>query len=141
MSYIFLLSKSSDFLLLVVLNCFWNVFLREQFWNVLLREQFLIDTLGSWLKPVSTIENWLKWLLINVITTSWFFIKVFTTSKTFLIFEMFKYQSWIVNNWLQSSLHILRMLRMNRGTCLECLPPLGKSSASLGKGWCIVKGR
>ena len=24
---------------------------------------------------------------------------------------------------------------VSRGTCSECLPPLGKSSASLGKGW------
>ena len=24
---------------------------------------------------------------------------------------------------------------VSRDTCLECLPPLGNSSASLGKGW------
>ena len=107
-----------------------------------LREEFLINSLGNWLKLVSTIDNCLKWFLINVVIILCFFIKVFTTSKTFLILT-----------YLNSNLELLitgcnEARYLSRGTSLECFPPIGKSTASLGKAsrhlvingiaWCPV---
>ena len=71
-------------------------------------------------------------LLINVATVFFFFfffMKLFTTSKASLVLRC-----------LNISLKLLivgcnQARYVSRGTCLECLPPLGKSSASLGKGW------
>ena len=57
------------------------------------------------------------------------FIKLFTTSKTFFIMA-----------WLNINLELLiigsnQARYVSRGTCLECLRRLGKSSASLGEDW------
>ena len=41
------------------------------------------------------------------------------------IYMYIKYQSRIID----------KTRHISRGTCLGCLPPLGKSSAFLGKGW------
>ena len=63
------------------------------------------------------------------ISSELIFIKLFTTSKTFLILI-----------WLNINLELL-IIGYNQGryvgrdACLECLPPLGKSSASLGEDW------
>ena len=46
---------------------------------------------------------------------------------------MVKYQYHIVIGYDKASY-------VNRGACLESLPPLGKFSASLGKGWVKVHG-
>ena len=61
------------------------------------------------------------------ITSELLSIKLFTTSRTFFILT-----------WLNINLELLiigcnQARYVSRGTCLECLPPLGKSSASLGE--------
>ena len=65
--------------------------------------------------------------MINI-SSKLLFIKLFTASKIFLVLT-----------WLNINLELL-IIGYNqdgyvrRGTCLEWLPPLEKSSASLGKG-------
>ena len=63
------------------------------------------------------------------ISSELLFIKLFTTSKTFLILTC-------LNINLESLIIGCNQGRyVSRDTCSESLPPLGKSSASLGKGW------
>ena len=59
------------------------------------------------------------------------FIKLFTTSKIFLIFIRLNI------NLKLSKTGRIQTSYVSRSRCLECLPPLGKSSASLGNkgGW------
>ena len=63
-------------------------------------------------------------LLINVATV--FFIKLFTTNKGSLVL------TWLNINFKLLIIGCSQARCVSRGTCLECLPPLGKSSASLG---------
>ena len=63
------------------------------------------------------------------ISSELLFIKHFTTSKTFLIL------AWLNINLESLIIGCNQDRYVSRGTCLELLPPLGKSSASLGKGW------
>ena len=65
-------------------------------------------------------------LLINVATV---FIRLFNTSKTFLIPTCLNINLELLTIGCNQARYV------SRGTCLECLPPLGKSPASLGKGW------
>ena len=56
------------------------------------------------------------------ISSELFFIKILTTIKIFLILA-----------WLNINFELFNQTRyVGRGTCLEWLPPLEKSSASLG---------
>ena len=53
------------------------------------------------------------------------FIKLFTTSKASLVLTCLSINlELLMIDWNQA-----------RHVSLECLPPLGKSSASLGEGW------
>ena len=63
---------------------------------------------------------WLVCLLLYVA------FQIFHQKQKYLQFDTYKYKSRIIVNWLQSS--------QGRVTCLEWLLPLGKSSASLGRG-------
>ena len=63
------------------------------------------------------------------ISTELLFITLFTTSKAYLVLTC-----------LNINLELLIVgcnqgRCVSRGTCLECLPRLDKSSASLGEGW------
>ena len=50
------------------------------------------------------LNKQLEWLLIKTADTHYaFFAKLFTTSKNVYEFEMDKYKSMIIVNWLQSS--------------------------------------
>ena len=63
------------------------------------------------------------------ISSELLFIELFTTSKTFLIF------TWLNINLESLIIGCNQARYVSRGTCLECLPPLGKSSAPLGECW------
>ena len=125
----------------VFVIAFWKIFLKEQVWNVFLERPFwnaffeeaIYNTLGNWLKLVDITDNWLKWLLNNKYWLMWllcaFFINAFTTSKTFLVLTCLNINIELLIIGCSQARFV------TRGTCLDCLPPLGKSSNSLGKGW------
>ena len=71
-------------------------------------------------------------LVINVATA--FFIKHFIGSKPFLILTCLNINLKLLITGCNQASYV------SKGTCLECLPPLGKSSTSLVKGiaWCLV---
>ena len=86
-----------------------------------LRKQFLINTLDG---------NWLEWLLIKMVATHYVFLLNFSPQVKHLL----------ILTWLNISFKLLIIgcnqgRYVSRGICLEWLPPLRKSSASLGKGW------
>ena len=58
-----------------------------------------------------------------------YFIKLFTKSKPSLILACLKFYLKLFITGCNQARYV------SRGICLEWLPPLGKSSASLGKGW------
>ena len=68
------------------------------------------------------------WFLISVVAALCFFVKVLTSNKTFPVLTCVNTNLRLIANWLQSSGYV------GRDTSLEWLPPLGKSSASLGRG-------
>ena len=93
-------------------------FFKKNFWNTFFEEAI---TLGTWVKWLLIHDCWLMWPV--------FFIKIFTTSKASLVLIC-------LNINLELLLIGCNQARYkNKDTCLECLPPLLKTSASLGKGW------
>ena len=97
------------------------VFWKSNFRTHFLREPILIIVLGNWLQLL-LINNY--WLIRPL-----FFIKLFTTSILFLILTCLNINLKLLITGSNQSRYV------SRGTCLECLLPLGKSSASWGKDW------
>ena len=61
-------------------------------------------------------------------------VKVFSTSEISLILTCLNINLKLLITRCNQASYV------SKGTCLECLPPLGKSSISLVKGiaWCLV---
>ena len=114
-----------------VLKC---IFWESNFEVYLFSEMHFLREWISWFSD--------SWLLISPAAvlfcfTLCFLLKSFTTGKTFSVLTC-------INKTLGSEWNGCKEVKhVSRGTCFEWLPPLGKSSASLGKGWVgsTVKGR
>ena len=110
------------FVIAILKFIFWESNIKVIFEMHFLWEQFWIITLGKCL----------KWLLIHVCRLMWLLLFAFlrllkysTQVNQLWYFDLIKYQSQIVNNWLQSSLvceqrYMLRILAIHRE--ILCFP-------------------
>ena len=87
-------NKLSIFLIAVLKCIFWGSSFKvhpwEQLWSAFFEGAIILD--GFLIHGY-----WLVWLLVYT-----FFIKIFTTNKNVYEFDMHKYKSRIIVNWLQS---------------------------------------
>ena len=111
-------------------------FLREELWGSNTEVQFLEEQFWNAFFEGAIFNNYFRWLVemtadsqlvINVATA--FFIKHFIGSKPFLILTCLNINLKLLITGCNQASYV------SRGTSLDFMSPLGKSSASLGKGW------